>query len=161
MTPRACAPPLLLVVDDEPGVLALVKRFAESEGFDVITRLGGRELLAKLPALKQDVALLDPTKPAITAATRVDTPEDFKAALTREAWDVAVSDPAVLTSFLLTALALRHRELDLPFIVVSGTIDEEIAVTILKAGAHDFVTTASGTGLPNVWISSCDQETKM
>ena len=31
-------------------------------------------------------------------------------------------------------------QLDLPFIVVSGTIDEESAVTILKAGAHDFVT---------------------
>ena len=35
---------------------------------------------------------------------------------------------------------LHERQLDLPFIVVSGTIDEESAVTILKAGAHDFVT---------------------
>ena len=43
---------------------------------------------------------------------------------------------------------LRHCELDLPFIVVSGTIDEEIAVTILKAGAHDFVTTRRPQACP-------------
>jgi len=52
---------------------------------------------------------------------------------------------------------LRHRELDLPSSCFR-TIDEEIAVTILKVGAHNFVTTASAAGLPSVWISSCDQD---
>ena len=30
--------------------------------------------------------------------------------------------------------------LDIPFLVVSGAIDEEHAVAVLRAGAHDFVT---------------------
>ena len=57
--------PRLLVVDDEPGVLALVERFAQREGFEVIARAGGRELLAELPSLKPDVALLDRNMPDV------------------------------------------------------------------------------------------------
>jgi PAS domain S-box-containing protein len=34
---------------------------------------------------------------------------------------------------------LRQRGLDLPFIVVSGVIGEELAVDLMKAGAHDFI----------------------
>ena len=37
------------------------------------------------------------------------------------------------------ALALwKERGLDAPFMVVTGTIGEEHAVEVLKAGAHDF-----------------------
>jgi two-component system, cell cycle sensor histidine kinase and response regulator CckA len=40
----------------------------------------------------------------------------------------------------LDALAVvKDREVDLPFLVVSGTIGEETAITALQAGAHDFV----------------------
>src|ERR1051326_1860148 len=39
----------------------------------------------------------------------------------------------------LTALAiLKDREIDIPFIIVSGNMSEEVAVTAMKAGAHDF-----------------------
>src|SRR6266550_416976 len=34
---------------------------------------------------------------------------------------------------------LKHRALDIPFIVVSGTIEEETAVGILKQGAADYL----------------------
>src|SRR5258705_309662 len=34
---------------------------------------------------------------------------------------------------------LRSREIDLPFIVVSGMIGEELAVQLMKAGAGDYV----------------------
>ena len=57
--------PRLLVVDDEPSVLALVQRFAESEQFEVVTRTGGRDLIAELPSLKPDVALLDRQMPEV------------------------------------------------------------------------------------------------
>jgi len=57
--------PRLLVVDDEPGVLALVQRFAEGEHFEVVTRTGGQALLAELPTLKPDVALLDRNMPDV------------------------------------------------------------------------------------------------
>ena len=57
--------PLLLVVDDEPGILTLVQRFAEGEGFDVITRSGGHALLEELPQLNPDAALLDRNMPEV------------------------------------------------------------------------------------------------
>jgi DNA-binding NtrC family response regulator len=57
--------PRLLVVDDEPGVLALVRRFAQGEQFEVVTRTGGQTLLAELPALNADVALLDRNMPEV------------------------------------------------------------------------------------------------
>ena len=35
--------------------------------------------------------------------------------------------------------AIKARELDCPFIIVSGTIGEETAVEAMRAGAHDYV----------------------
>ncbi len=34
---------------------------------------------------------------------------------------------------------LKQRRLDVPFIIVSGTVSEDLAVQALKAGAHDYV----------------------
>ena len=72
---------------------------------------------------------------------RVQTAADCRAALGAEPWDLVISDYSLPQFDAMGALRCLHeRNLDLPFIVVSGTIDEESAVTILKAGAHDFVT---------------------
>jgi len=57
--------PRLLVVDDDPGMLTLVQRFAEGERFEVITRTGGRALLSELPTLKPAVALVDRNMPEV------------------------------------------------------------------------------------------------
>jgi PAS domain S-box-containing protein len=74
-------------------------------------------------------------------ASRVQTATECAVALESEQWDLIISDYSLPQFSAMGALrCLRERELDLPFIVVSGTIDEESAVTILKAGAHDFVT---------------------
>jgi len=53
------------VVDDEPGVVALVVRFAQSLHFEVVTRSDARTLLAELPALHADVALVDRNMPEV------------------------------------------------------------------------------------------------
>jgi DNA-binding NtrC family response regulator len=72
---------------------------------------------------------------------RVQTAADCRAALASEPWDLIISDYSLPQFNAMGALRCLHeRQIDLPFIVVSGTIDEESAVTILKAGAHDFVT---------------------
>ena len=55
--------PQLLVVDDDPGMLALIERFATGEGFDIITRTGGPELPRELPVLSPNAALLDRNMP--------------------------------------------------------------------------------------------------
>ncbi|MBI3071522.1 MAG: response regulator [Deltaproteobacteria bacterium] len=72
---------------------------------------------------------------------RVDTPEAFGAALDRGGWDVVLCDYAMPRFSAMAALAqLKEKKIDLPFIVISGTIGEETAVECLRAGAHDFVT---------------------
>jgi DNA-binding NtrC family response regulator len=58
--------PLLLAVDDEPGMLALVERFARGAGFDVASHGGGPEALKQIAALKPDVVLVDLQMPEMT-----------------------------------------------------------------------------------------------
>jgi two-component system cell cycle sensor histidine kinase/response regulator CckA len=71
---------------------------------------------------------------------RVDTPAAMRVALVRQVWDIVLSDYSLRHFSAPAALALVQKlELDLPFIVVSGTIGEMSAVEILKAGAHDFI----------------------
>jgi PAS domain S-box-containing protein len=72
--------------------------------------------------------------------TRVETAQAMKAALAASMWDIVLSDYELPTFSGPAALAtLQASGLDLPFIMISGTIGEEIAVDALKAGAHDFL----------------------
>jgi len=73
-------------------------------------------------------------------ALRVESAAELRAALVESSWDVVISDyqlpgfsaPAALT-------IVREAQLDVPFIVVSGTIGEDEAVMMMKAGAADYV----------------------
>ncbi len=58
-------PPTLLIVDDEPGMVSLVSRFATDHGFDVIGRSGGQQMLAELSSLKADAAIVDLRMPEV------------------------------------------------------------------------------------------------
>src|SRR5580658_1837665 len=70
---------------------------------------------------------------------RVETAEGLNAALDRAEWDVIISDYTMPHFSALNALAvLKNRQLDLPFIIISGTIGEETAVNAMKAGAQEF-----------------------
>lgn len=70
---------------------------------------------------------------------RVCTADALRAALTKR-WEIVVSDWSMPNFTGLDAFRLvRETDPDLPFILVSGTIDEDIAVTALKAGVHDFM----------------------
>jgi len=71
---------------------------------------------------------------------RVETVEEMQTALLIEAWDLVVSDFSLPHSDGFGALAvLQQTGLDLPFIIVSGTIGEETAVAAMRAGAHDYL----------------------
>ncbi len=71
---------------------------------------------------------------------RVETAEAMHSALTRESWDLIISDYSLPQFNAPAALALlQDAGIDLPFIITSGTIGEETAVSALKAGAHDFL----------------------
>jgi two-component system cell cycle sensor histidine kinase/response regulator CckA len=71
---------------------------------------------------------------------RVDTPGDMAAALARQRWDVIVSDYSMPHFSAPEAFKLvRERDLDIPFIIVSGTVGEETAVAAMKLGIHDYL----------------------
>ncbi|MGH7823282.1 MAG: response regulator [Candidatus Binatia bacterium] len=103
------APLRVLIVEDSPDDAELVVRALRRGGYD-------------------------------PSCERVYTRETMKAALEGRPWDVVISDysmpgfdgPAALT-------LLQEKGLDLPFILVSGTVGEETAVAAMKAGAHDYL----------------------
>jgi DNA-binding NtrC family response regulator len=59
------ARPMLLVVDDEPGVLHLISRFAREQGFDVSTASTGAEALEVLESRRPAVAMVDLRMPDV------------------------------------------------------------------------------------------------
>ena len=71
---------------------------------------------------------------------RVDNPEAMRQALKRQSWDVVLSDYSMPAFDAPAALVLlqQHSE-DIPFIVVSGSVGEDTAVAVMKAGAADYV----------------------
>ncbi|MDD4890356.1 MAG: response regulator [Phycisphaerae bacterium] len=74
------------------------------------------------------------------ASRRVETEADMAKALDGQAWDLVLSDYVMPRFSAPTALrVLQDKGLDLPFIIVSGAIGEEMAVAAMKAGAHDYI----------------------
>ncbi len=75
-----------------------------------------------------------------TTLERVWTAAGIEAALDSQSWDVIISDYNLPEFNGLGALELvKQKQLDTPFIVVSGAIGEDLAVDVVKAGAHDYV----------------------
>jgi len=71
---------------------------------------------------------------------RVDTPELMSAELDGATWDIVISDYVMPQFNGLEALKLMQRKgLDLPFIIVSGKVDEDTLVRAMKAGVHDYI----------------------
>ena len=64
----------------------------------------------------------------------------MRSALAEETWDIAFADHSMPWLGIRDALALaKSLGLDFPFIVLSGEIKEEDAVTMLNAGAQDYI----------------------
>ena len=72
--------------------------------------------------------------------TRVEREEDFLAALKRESLDLILADYTLPSFDGLSALRIAQQHLpDVPFIFVSGTLGEDVAIEALKTGATDYV----------------------
>src|SRR6201997_954501 len=72
--------------------------------------------------------------------TRVETEAGFVAALQRGGFDLILADYALPSFDGLSALRIaRQQQPDLPFIFVSGTMGEEVAIEALKIGATDYI----------------------
>ncbi len=89
---------------------------------------------AELLALELERGSYDPL------VERVETGTEMIAALDQREWDIVISDYSMPGFSGLRALQLlQQRDVDLPFIIVSGTIGEDLAVAAMKAGANDYI----------------------
>src|SRR5882724_7951000 len=71
---------------------------------------------------------------------RVESAEDMRRSLQEHSWHLVISDFSMPHFDALGALeTLKASGRDLPFIIVSGTIGEDVAVSAMKAGAHDYL----------------------
>src|ERR1051326_511894 len=71
---------------------------------------------------------------------RVETPAAMTEALDRQNWDLVVADFSMPQFNALAALGLlRDRGGDPPFIIVSGTIGDELAAKAMQTGAQDYI----------------------
>ncbi len=99
----------LLLVEDSESDAALVVRVLERAGFRV-------------------------------RSARVETAGEMQAALQQNQWDLVISDHNLPQFDARGALeVLQQSEIDIPFIVVSGAIQEQLAVEMMRAGAHDYL----------------------
>ena len=105
----SAVPLRVLIVEDSPDDVTLLVRILRKGGFE--------------PSFE-----------------RVETEEAMRSALLEKPWDLVLADYRMPNFDGLRAIAvLNESGLDIPFIIVSGTIGEEIAVDAMKAGASDYV----------------------
>jgi two-component sensor histidine kinase len=98
----------LLQVDDSESEAALVRQHLEKAGYRLYSE-------------------------------RVQDAGQMRAALARAAWDVIVCDYHVSGFDAPAALRILHEaHQDIPFIVLSGVAGEELAVAMMRLGAHDY-----------------------
>jgi diguanylate cyclase (GGDEF)-like protein len=71
---------------------------------------------------------------------RIETAAEMEAALAESIWDLVISDHRLPRFDSIRAFnLLRRSRLDIPFVIMSGTMPEEAAATVMSLGAHDFI----------------------
>src|SRR2546427_6453695 len=80
------------------------------------------------------------TEGIICDVTRVDTQADFFASIEHGGFDLILTDYTLPSFDGLSALKIALEKCpDVPFIFVSGTLGEEVAIEALKIGATDYI----------------------
>jgi PAS domain S-box-containing protein len=99
----------LLQVEDSESDAALIVRLLERSGYDVDSQ-------------------------------RAEDAGQMRAALAGRAWDVIIADYRLPQFDARAALDVLHESgKDIPFIVVSATIGEDVAVEMMRSGAQDYL----------------------
>ncbi|VAX13811.1 diguanylate cyclase/phosphodiesterase (GGDEF & EAL domains) with PAS/PAC sensor(s) [hydrothermal vent metagenome] len=75
-----------------------------------------------------------------TQHLQVDNKQRLKKSLLQTDWDIIITDHNMPGFDSSAALAvIKKLDLDIPVIIVSGSIGEDLAVEAMKAGAHDYI----------------------
>jgi len=108
----------ILMIEDTPSDAELIQRYLNKEGI-------------------------------LFTSVVVDCKADFIRALQTSAPDVILSDHSLPQFNSMEALQIvKERGLDIPFILVTGSVSEEFAVACIKAGADDYILKDRLTRLP-------------
>ncbi|OGP68915.1 MAG: hypothetical protein A2031_05850 [Deltaproteobacteria bacterium RBG_19FT_COMBO_43_11] len=71
---------------------------------------------------------------------RVETATAMKKALKEKQWDIILCDYTLPKFSVAKAIALlKETNIDIPFILVTGSVGEEVAVECMRLGAHDYI----------------------
>src|SRR4051812_31659988 len=71
---------------------------------------------------------------------RVDNGHAMQSALKRQRWDIVLADQSMPQFNATSALMmLKKSGADVPFIIVSGNIEENTAVAAMRLGAQDYI----------------------
>src|SRR6267154_12226 len=93
--------------------------------------------------LESDAALIQRALEKAGQAVRLERVDDaaqMRVALRKQSWDAVICDHALPQFDAPAALKLLHETgLDIPFLIVSGTIGDELAVGLMRLGAHDYL----------------------
>jgi diguanylate cyclase (GGDEF)-like protein len=82
---------------------------------------------------------------------RVFDSDSLDHALAQESWDIVFSDHSMPHFGSGAALQMvRGRDADVPFVIVSGTMGEDVAVDAMRAGANDYLVKGRLARLPAV-----------
>ena len=84
----------IMIVDDEPDTVDLVKLVLETEGFEVMTAYSGRECLEKMALEKPDAVLLDIMMPEM------------------DGWEVLKKIRAKYGKLPVAMLTVRNQDID-------------------------------------------------
>lgn len=118
--------------------------------------------ILSLEDMEEDVELITRTlqKAGLQFEIRqVDTREGFIQALEDFNADVILSDHSLPQFNSVEALELyKKKGLQMPFILVTGAVSEEFAVTCLKQGADDYVLKSNLARLPNAITNAIRQK---
>lgn len=103
----------VLVVEDSENDVELLNRYLIKSGYDVFFE-------------------------------QVVNEQKYISALNEKTWDIIIADYSLPSFTGIEALKIYKKfNLDIPFIILSGAIGEDIAVEAMKAGAHDYVMKAN------------------
>lgn len=119
-----------------------------------------RILLLEDAAADAELNELELKKAGIPFTTkRVETREDFLAALHDFAPEIIVADYQLPQFSAMEALELlKQQPRDIPFILVTGSQSEEVAVECLKEGADDYILKQSLRRLPSALIRALEKK---
>src|SRR5687768_18455246 len=121
-----------------------------------------RELkILMLEDLEEDIGLIEHSlrKEGLEFVSRyADTRDEYVRALEDFHPDVILSDHALPQFNSVEALTIcRKTSFNTPFILVTGTVSEEFAVSCLKQGADDYVLKSNLVRLPTAIINALKQ----